>query len=391
MQNFQIKKYTILFFAVFLLFTFSFIAIIKAQNNPYEFTPSVTIPGSIFEKGKGIGIDGTLIGKYINAIFEFFVIISAVLAVFMIMIAGVIWILAAGSSEKVGQAKKMIGNAVIGLILALGAYTILSLINPQLVILKNINVTPIKRTELTKETSFTAKRSGLDICKTYPDNYAGIKLSIIKNNSNLPLLKENINNIADVAQAKIACEDYCRNSKDLCFLPEPSSCIKGFSLSHDRSFVCCSCDNEIKINRISVMGELIRTQYTFDKGIQRQLPDASDDLLNLLNCIYIHTPKEIKLNISSISDSNCIGNLSICKNYTNTCDAKKGITTNCHWHNKNSCHYGGNSNQSYAVDINNKDSSTKEIITKVANVCNAKFVNPEDTHIHISVSPCKDN
>jgi soluble lytic murein transglycosylase-like protein len=42
----------------------------------------------------------------------------------------------------------MIGNAILGLVLALATYTILNLINPRLVILKSLNITPIKRIEL---------------------------------------------------------------------------------------------------------------------------------------------------------------------------------------------------------------------------------------------------
>lgn len=115
---------------------------------PLKFIPSVTIPGSSFEAGKGIDVSGKLIGQYISAIFEFAVAVSAFLALVMIMLAGIKWMFAAGSSEKVGEARKMIGNAIIGLILSLATYTILSLINPNLVLLKEINVTQIKRIEL---------------------------------------------------------------------------------------------------------------------------------------------------------------------------------------------------------------------------------------------------
>ncbi|MFH1838173.1 MAG: pilin [Candidatus Kuenenbacteria bacterium] len=115
---------------------------------PLNFIPSVAIPGSIFKVGAIIPVSGNLIAQYISAIFEFFVAIAAILAVVMIMIAGIMWMFASGSSEKIGEARKMIGNAVMGLILALSTYTILNLINPNLVILKNINLISIERKEL---------------------------------------------------------------------------------------------------------------------------------------------------------------------------------------------------------------------------------------------------
>jgi hypothetical protein len=120
--------------------------------DPLNFIPSVTIPGSEFQAGVAMPVSkdnmSDLLARYISAIFEFLVAVSAILAVLMIFFAGIKWMLAFGSSEKVGEAKKMIGNAILGLVLALATYTILSLINPHLVILKSLNITPIKRIEL---------------------------------------------------------------------------------------------------------------------------------------------------------------------------------------------------------------------------------------------------
>ncbi|MBI4653316.1 hypothetical protein HY750_03630 [Candidatus Kuenenbacteria bacterium] len=120
--------------------------------DPLNFIPSVTIPGSEFQAGKIMPVSkdnvSDLLARYISAVFEFLVAISAILAVLMIFFAGIKWMLAFGSSEKVGEARKMIGNAILGLVLALATYTILSLINPHLVILKSLNIRGIERIEL---------------------------------------------------------------------------------------------------------------------------------------------------------------------------------------------------------------------------------------------------
>jgi LAS superfamily LD-carboxypeptidase LdcB len=59
--------------------------------------------------------------------------VAAILAVIMIMAGGFIWIAAAGDSGKIGQAKKMISGAVVGLVLTLGSYVALQTVNPNLV------------------------------------------------------------------------------------------------------------------------------------------------------------------------------------------------------------------------------------------------------------------
>jgi len=59
--------------------------------------------------------------------------VAAVLAVIMIMAGGFVWIAAAGDSGKIGQAKKMITGAVVGLILTVGSYVALQTVNPDLV------------------------------------------------------------------------------------------------------------------------------------------------------------------------------------------------------------------------------------------------------------------
>jgi len=59
--------------------------------------------------------------------------VAAILAVIMIMAGGFVWIAAAGDSGKIGQAKKMISGAVVGLVLTVGSYVALQTVNPDLV------------------------------------------------------------------------------------------------------------------------------------------------------------------------------------------------------------------------------------------------------------------
>ncbi|MFA5076180.1 MAG: pilin [Patescibacteria group bacterium] len=72
------------------------------------------------------------IAQYIGAIYKFGVTTASVLAIVMIIIGGFIWLTSAGSQTRITQAKGYIGGALIGLVLALGSYTILRLVNPAL-------------------------------------------------------------------------------------------------------------------------------------------------------------------------------------------------------------------------------------------------------------------
>lgn len=71
--------------------------------------------------------------QYISAVYSYLVGIAGIFAVALIMWGGIKWIFAGGDTGKVGEAQKTIQNAVIGLILALGSYLLLFMINPNTV------------------------------------------------------------------------------------------------------------------------------------------------------------------------------------------------------------------------------------------------------------------
>jgi len=73
------------------------------------------------------------ISVYLVGAYKLGVGIAAILAVIMIMAGGFIWIASAGDAGRVGQAKKMISGAVVGMVLTVGSYVALQTINPNLV------------------------------------------------------------------------------------------------------------------------------------------------------------------------------------------------------------------------------------------------------------------
>ncbi|MDO8462893.1 MAG: hypothetical protein Q7S96_01275 [bacterium] len=120
---------------------------------PIQARLSVPIPNLSFEQLRIQNDDGTnfvtipWIAQYIAAIYRWAVPLGGVIAVVIIMVAGVIW-MTSGTTGKLSQAQQMITNATIGLILLVGSYVVLQLINPDLVRLSAIRVDIVQREEL---------------------------------------------------------------------------------------------------------------------------------------------------------------------------------------------------------------------------------------------------
>ncbi len=72
--------------------------------------------------------------EYLNTLYKFGIAISAILAFVMISIAAfTIMVSGAGNASKIVDAKSIIGDAVLGLVIALAAYLFLYVINPDFV------------------------------------------------------------------------------------------------------------------------------------------------------------------------------------------------------------------------------------------------------------------
>lgn len=71
-------------------------------------------------------------GEFIKFMYRYAIVIAGIFAVIMIIMAGVGWVTSGGSPEKITDSKKKIGNALMGLLLAVLSYFILSTVNPYL-------------------------------------------------------------------------------------------------------------------------------------------------------------------------------------------------------------------------------------------------------------------
>lgn len=72
------------------------------------------------------------VAQYIGIIYNFLISIVGFVASIAMVIGGFQYLTSAGDAGKIGAAKSKIANALIGMVLALGAYTILNTINPRL-------------------------------------------------------------------------------------------------------------------------------------------------------------------------------------------------------------------------------------------------------------------
>jgi|GEM_PF-4638649 len=101
------------------------------------------------------------IAEYIALIYQWAVGIAAVLAVLAFTYAGIVWLTAGGDQGRTTESKKIMGNAIIGLLLAMGSYLILATINPGLVAFNPLKIGQISAIDLElKEVQETVFSSG---------------------------------------------------------------------------------------------------------------------------------------------------------------------------------------------------------------------------------------
>ncbi len=80
------------------------------------------------------------IGEYIKAIYNYGLIVIGIISVIVMMIGGVMRITSGGNKEQIGRGNNFIKSSFLGITLAVCSYLILFLVNPNLTILKPIDI-----------------------------------------------------------------------------------------------------------------------------------------------------------------------------------------------------------------------------------------------------------
>ncbi|MFA6146478.1 MAG: pilin [Patescibacteria group bacterium] len=122
----------------------------SARAYEIQFNPQISFPGFMNVGDTPKTISNITLAEFIIAFYKWSIGAIAFLAVIMIMIAGFRWMTAAGSAPQITQAKDQINSALIGLVLAIGAYSLLSFLNPALVRFKSLEIIPVENKLLTQ-------------------------------------------------------------------------------------------------------------------------------------------------------------------------------------------------------------------------------------------------
>jgi len=93
-----------------------------------QFSPMTKLP---FLTSSSSGSIGSATEMF-NALFKLSITIGAMLAVFMFIVGGLQMIMAKDSSGSIGEGKKKMSNAVMGLLMLISTFVVLNTINPQL-------------------------------------------------------------------------------------------------------------------------------------------------------------------------------------------------------------------------------------------------------------------
>lgn len=113
------------------------------------------------------------LAEYIDALYRYLVPTMAVVAVVMVMIAGLQYILSRGNPSAVKQAKERIAKAVVGLILLLSAYTLAYFLDPRLVEFTQLRIPKIKQVVMLSPGSMceTLALAGIEVDNVVPASF----------------------------------------------------------------------------------------------------------------------------------------------------------------------------------------------------------------------------
>lgn len=129
MKKFLNKKIKIpILFLSYFIFTKSVFAELPDGYVPLEALPGITTDTTVsFE-------------AYVNAMFQVGIGVAIVLAVIVIVIAGVEYIGGASNETMRADAKDKITRSIVGLLIVLGSWLLLNIINPSLTLIPSLDI-----------------------------------------------------------------------------------------------------------------------------------------------------------------------------------------------------------------------------------------------------------
>ncbi|MBT4857158.1 hypothetical protein HON52_03125 [Candidatus Uhrbacteria bacterium] len=118
----------------------------------------VEIPGLEFSPAytDGESVVSNYIGEYIEAVYIWIVPVASLLAVLVLMIAGMQYMLARGDSGRIAKAKERVKNAITGVVLLLGIVTMASMVDPSVLTYDSLKLSYIDAEQYVDESPDTS-------------------------------------------------------------------------------------------------------------------------------------------------------------------------------------------------------------------------------------------
>lgn len=136
-----------------------------AQEQPFvPVTPQlgVPIPGLTFTPATREGgvVTVPFLAQYINAAYRYAVSVILVIAIIMVVWGGFRFLLGSASVGNISKAKEVIRDAVVGMLLVIGAYIILQTVNPATTELRSLELSSIVEQQINLETEADFEPTG---------------------------------------------------------------------------------------------------------------------------------------------------------------------------------------------------------------------------------------
>lgn len=139
----KIGGFLFLFF-YFVITPLFLVSISSAQAaDVIKFQPQITVPNSTFKNTASTTVTNSSLSLYIKAFYDYGMTVAGILAALVLMGGGILWITSSGNDSKITKARELIIGSITGLLILFSSWIILNTINPDLINLKPLDITPL--------------------------------------------------------------------------------------------------------------------------------------------------------------------------------------------------------------------------------------------------------
>lgn len=117
--------------------------------------PGLDLSGAVLLDVAGGSVRSNMLGLYINAVYGWLITAASIIAVVMMMIAGLQYATARGNTGQISDAQERMQNVVIGMLMLLGANSIMTFIDPSLTVFEPLSVQKVPGYDIPNETPTT--------------------------------------------------------------------------------------------------------------------------------------------------------------------------------------------------------------------------------------------